>query len=95
MKITRETVDYVARLARLFLTYDEKEKFTLQLNDILTYIDKLNELDTSNIEPTFHSVPLKNVFREDKVEPSLPQEKVLANGPNVEDTYFKVQSVIE
>ncbi len=93
--ITKKEVEYVARLARLKLTEEEKEKYTKQLGDILKYIDKLNELDTEKVEPTSHVLGLSNVFREDKVEPSLPQEEILANAPEVEASHFKVKKVIE
>lgn len=95
MKIDKKTVEYIANLARLSLTKEEKETFTKQLDKILTYIDKLNELDTSSIEPTFHPLPLKNVFREDEVKPSLPKEEALANAPEKEKSCFKVPRIIE
>jgi len=93
--ISKKEVEYVARLARLRLSEEEKEKFTRQLGDILKYIDKLNELDTEKVEPTFHVLQLSNVFREDKVKPSLTQEEILANAPEVEAGHFKVKKVIE
>ena len=70
MKITKKEVEYVARLARLSLSEAEKEKMTAQLDSILQYMDKLNKLDTKNIEPTSHVLPLNNVWREDMVKPS-------------------------
>ncbi|HUW22959.1 MAG TPA: Asp-tRNA(Asn)/Glu-tRNA(Gln) amidotransferase subunit GatC [bacterium] len=93
--ITKKEVEYVARLARLKLTEDEKEKYTKQLADILKYINKLNELDTEKVEPTSHVLRLSNVFREDKVRPSLKQEEILANAPEVESSHFKVKKIIE
>ena len=72
MKITVKEVEYVARLAYLDLDQGEKEKFTDQLNRILEYMEKLNELDTSEVEPTSHVLPMINAFREDKVEDSYP-----------------------
>lgn len=93
--ITKEEVEYVARLARLKLSEEEKEKYTKQLGDILKYINKLNELDTEKVEPTSHVLRLSNVFREDKVRPSLKQEEILANAPQVESNHFKVKKVIE
>ncbi|OIN97564.1 asparaginyl/glutamyl-tRNA amidotransferase subunit C [Candidatus Desantisbacteria bacterium CG1_02_38_46] len=95
MKIDKKTVEYIANLARLALTEKEKESFTGQLDKILNYIDKLNALDTSNIEPTFHAVPLKNVFRDDEVKPSLTQERALAMAPEKDRNYFKVPRIIE
>jgi len=97
MKITEKEVEYVARLARLELTGDEKIKFAGQLESILSYIDKLNALDTKNIPPTSHALSLKNVWREDKLEvcPDATREALLANAPEREDDFFKVKKVIE
>ncbi len=95
MKITKKDVEHVAKLARLKLTEEEKEKFGKQLSRILEYVEKLNELDTDKAEPTSHVVPLKNVMREDKIKPSLPVEEVLANAPVREGKYFKVPKIIE
>jgi len=95
MKIDKKTVEYIANLARLALTEEEKEEFTGQLDKILTYIDKLSQLDTKNVEPTTHAVPMKNVFREDNVKPSLDQEDALSNAPEKHRGYFKVPRIIE
>ena len=95
MKISKKDVGHVARLARLRLTEEEKEKFGKQLNQILKYVEKLNELDTENVEPTSHVVPLQNVLREDEVKPSLPVEDVLSNAPDKKGNYFKVPRIIE
>lgn len=95
MKITKKDVEHVAKLARLRLTEEEKEKFGKQLSDILEYVEKLNELDTARVEPISHVVPLKNVMREDDVKPSLPVEEALANAPAREGKYFKVPKIIE
>jgi len=95
MRIDKKTVENIAKLARLALTEEEKKSFAGQLDKILAYIDKLNELDTSKIEPTFHAVPLKNVFRDDEVKPSLKQEEALANAPQKDRGYFKVPRIIE
>lgn len=86
---------HVANLARLRFDEGELEKFTDQLNAILTYIDKLNELDTSEVEPTYHVLDLVNVFREDQVQPSLPREAALANAPERADGFFQVPRIIE
>jgi len=93
--ITEKDVEYVAKLSRLKLKEDEMQKFTQQLNSILEYIDKLNQLDTSNIEPTLQVVPLQNVRRKDIVKPSFPIEEVLKNAPDKERGYFKVPPIIE
>ncbi len=95
MKITKKEVEYVARLARLALSEAEKEKMTAQLDSILQYMDKLNSLDTKNVEPTSHVLPLNNVWREDKVQPSLSREEMLANAPEQAEGFYKVKKVIE
>lgn len=95
MKITMQEVEHVARLARLELNEKEKEKMRAQLDSILSYIDKLNELDTSGVEPTSHVLPLTNVFREDEVRPSLSQEEALANAPDRHDLLFRVPKILE
>ncbi len=95
MKITKKDVEHVAKLARLKLTEEEKEKFGKQLSEILEYVEKLNELDTEKVKPASHVVPLKSVMREDEVKPSLPVEEVLANAPAREGKYFKVPKIIE
>ena len=93
--ITREDVEHVADLARLELTPEEKETFIVQLNAILSYFDKLNELDTTGVEPTSHVLPLSNVFREDEVRPSLDRTHALQNAPEESHFFFKVPRIIE
>jgi aspartyl-tRNA(Asn)/glutamyl-tRNA(Gln) amidotransferase subunit C len=97
MKITRNDVEYVARLARLELTEAEKEQYAGQLEHILDYIDQLNRLDTTDVPPTSHVLPLANVWREDVQRPSSPEEieRLLANAPERDDNFFKVKIVIE
>ena len=95
MKITKEEVEHVARLARLELTEQEKETFTGQLDAILSYVEKLNELDTSGIVPTAHAVPMENAFRADEAFPSVGIEKALANAPGRVESFFGVPKVIE
>jgi len=94
MKITKDEIVYVARLARLSLTPETIDLFTKQLGDILNYMDKLNRLDTSNIPPTSHAISINNAFREDEIKPSLPREEVLANAPEAEDGNFVVPKII-
>lgn len=94
-KIRKKDVEYIAKLARLKLSEKEKEKFAKQLDQILKYVDKLNELDTEKVKPTSHVLPLKNVFRKDKVGKSLGVEKVLGNAPEKARGFFKVPKVIE
>ncbi|MBZ4646779.1 MAG: glutamyl-tRNA(Gln) and/or aspartyl-tRNA(Asn) amidotransferase, subunit [Clostridia bacterium] len=95
MKITKEQVEHVANLARLNLTEDEKERLTGEMENIIAFADKLNELDTSGVEPTAHAIPIQNVFREDIVGPSYDREKILANAPSREDGCFKVPKIVE
>lgn len=95
MSINIQDVEHVARLARLDLSEEEKEMFTAQLSAILKYAEKLNELDTSNVEPTTHVLHVSNVMRDDEVKESLPIEKVLRNAPDDEDGQFKVPAVLE
>lgn len=95
MSITLKDVEHVANLARLDLSEGEKELLTGQLNAILKYADKLSELNTDDVEPTSHVLPITNVMRADEVRESLPQEKVFLNAPDEEDGQFKVPAVIE
>jgi aspartyl-tRNA(Asn)/glutamyl-tRNA(Gln) amidotransferase subunit C len=94
MSVTRKEVEHIAMLARLEFTEDEKEKFTHQLNSILAYVEQLNKLDTSNVEPLSHVIELENVFREDVAKPGLSPEEALKNAPAKTDKFFKVPKVI-
>ncbi|MBI4590400.1 MAG: Asp-tRNA(Asn)/Glu-tRNA(Gln) amidotransferase subunit GatC [Candidatus Rokubacteria bacterium] len=94
-KITLAEVEHVARLARLDLSQAEKERMRSQLDAILTYIDKLRQLDTDNVEPTSHAIPMVNVMREDEVRPCLPTEAMLANAPERASDFFRVPRIIE
>jgi len=95
MKLTLEDVEHVALLARLELSEEEKRLFATQLAKILEYVAKLDELNTDEVEPVFHVVPLSNVFREDEVRVSLPLEKVLQNAPKASHDCFNVPKIIE
>ncbi|MDH4164462.1 MAG: Asp-tRNA(Asn)/Glu-tRNA(Gln) amidotransferase subunit GatC [Nitrospirota bacterium] len=95
MKITKKEVEHVAKLGRLELSDQETDKLTSQLSNILTYVEKLNELDTKSIEPTAHILDIKNVMRDDVAMPSLPQEKALANAPDKAAGHYKVPKIIE
>lgn len=88
-------IEKVAKLARLELSEDEKETFGNQLEQILTYMEQLNRLDTTGVGPTSHAIPVHNVFREDETMPSFSQEEVLSIGPDEEGGYFKVPRIIE
>jgi aspartyl-tRNA(Asn)/glutamyl-tRNA(Gln) amidotransferase subunit C len=94
MRVEISEVEHVARLARLRLSEEEKELFTSQLNAILDYVEKLNELDTSAVEPTFHVVSHRNVMREDEVKGSFPQEVSLENAPDQANECFRVPKII-
>ena len=95
MRIDREQVIHVARLARLGITEQEVELFGNQISAILEAMDVLRELDTEGVEPTAQVTGLENVMRDDAVRPSLSREEVLANAPLREDGYFRVQAVFE
>jgi len=95
MKITRQQVENVAVLARLELSDAETEMFTGQMDAILAYVDKLNELDTTGIVPTSHAVPMENAFRPDEVRPSIGTENALGNAPGRVEDFFRVPKVIE
>jgi aspartyl-tRNA(Asn)/glutamyl-tRNA(Gln) amidotransferase subunit C len=88
-------VAYVARLARIALSEEEIARLGKQLNDILEYIGKLNEINTQTAEPMCHVLPIENVYREDEVRPSLPIEETLKNAPSRKDNFFRVPKVIE
>ena len=88
-------VKYVAHLARLALSPEEEKKIGAQLSQILGYIEKLNELDVSNVEPTAHAVPLVNVTRPDEVRPSLPTHEALRNAPAKANGLFLVPKIVE
>jgi aspartyl-tRNA(Asn)/glutamyl-tRNA(Gln) amidotransferase subunit C len=95
MAISREEVEHIAKLARLKFNKEDLEKMAEELGKILDYVNKLKELDTENVEPTAHIVPVHNVFREDEVKPSMPREKALMNAPFTEQGCFKVPKIIE
>jgi aspartyl-tRNA(Asn)/glutamyl-tRNA(Gln) amidotransferase subunit C len=88
-------VDHVARLARLTLTGEDKARIGEQLAKILTYIDTLNRLDTEDVEPTTHAVPVVNVMRDDEVGPCLSPDEALANAPDRVNGFFRVPRIIE
>jgi aspartyl-tRNA(Asn)/glutamyl-tRNA(Gln) amidotransferase subunit C len=95
MKLTRADVQRVAVLARLRLTESEASELTAQLDAILAYMDKLNEVDTSNIEPFSHAADGTNAFRDDKVTNQPDTDALLANAPERDGTFFKVPKIIE
>ncbi|CAM4521065.1 Asp-tRNA(Asn)/Glu-tRNA(Gln) amidotransferase subunit GatC [Paenibacillus typhae] len=95
MSITVKDVQHVAKLARLQLSPEEEAVFTEQMNAILQYAEKLNELDTENVKPTTHVLQVSNVMRDDVVKESLSQEEALLNAPEEEEGHFKVPAVLE
>jgi len=92
--LSEKDVQYVAKLARLEVTNEEVAKYTQQLANILQYVEQLNQLDTSNVEPLTHPLDMKNVFREDVVVPSLTQQEVLSNAPEPQSGHFKVPKIM-
>lgn len=92
MKIS---VEHIAKLARLSVSEEEKELFGPQLNGILSYMEKLNELDTKDVEPTSHVLSLSNVMRDDMPGNSIPKEDALMNAPDHTDKFYRVPKIIE
>ena len=88
-------IEKVAKLARLVLSEEEKRTFGDQLEQILTYMEQLNRLDTTGVEPTSHAIPIHNAFREDETRPSFPREEVMEITPEEEDGHFRVPRIIE
>ena len=93
--ISDETIEYVGILAKLELSEEEKEQAKKDMGNMLDYIDKLNELDTSNVEPMSHVFPVNNVFREDIVVNGDEREKILKNAPEEKNGSFKVPKTVE
>jgi aspartyl-tRNA(Asn)/glutamyl-tRNA(Gln) amidotransferase subunit C len=92
--ITQETVHHVARLARLELDPAEEATLTEQLGAILGYVEQLNEVDTTGVNPTAHPLPLRNVTRDDVLKPCLTQAEVLQNAPVAEQGMFRVPKIL-
>jgi aspartyl-tRNA(Asn)/glutamyl-tRNA(Gln) amidotransferase subunit C len=95
MNLTREEVERVALLARLRLLPGEIEELTQQLRSILQYMEKLGELDTSEVEPFTHAVDIPSAFREDIVSNTPDADALLANAPETSKTFFRVPKIIE
>ena len=91
--ITVKDVEHVAKLARLELTEEEKEKYAGQLGDVLKYVEQMNEVDTSNVEPMAHAIDFVNVVREDTVKYEQTKEELMQNAPDEEDGFFKVPKI--
>ena len=95
MKLSKEQVLHIARLAKLGLTQDEVEKMSEQLSNILENFEILNKVDTDGVPPTAQPNALTNVLKDDVVKPSLPQDEVLANAPQRDGDYIRVKVVLE
>ena len=95
MKLSREDVLHIARLARLGLTEAEVEKFSEQLSLLLENFEVLQQVDTTDVPPTAQSIDLQTVMRDDEVAESLPPEQILANAPQKDEGFFRVQAVLE
>lgn len=95
MAITRKDVDHVARLGRLALSDEEKDLFVTQLGKILSHAERVTSLQTDDVPPTSHPVPLVNVFRSDEPHAPLSSEEALANAPHAEEGQFRVPRILE
>jgi len=95
VKIKRDEVRHIAGLSRLHLSEEETDILGSQLNSILGYIEQLNRLDTTNIKPTSHVIPLNNVMREDTPDISLPRTEALKNAPDSTEKFYRVLKIIE
>ncbi len=95
MQITPDLIKYLEKLARITLTDDEEKKVGNELQDILTYIDMLNELDTDGVEAMSHCFPVTNVMREDEVQPSMSADEIVANAPESQDGCFVVPKTVD
>jgi len=93
--VTIEQVRYIASLARLRFTDEEEERLATEMNDILGYVVKLDELDTSGVQPMSHVLDLHNVFRDDVVEARISREEALKNAPDADSVYIRAPKVIE
>ncbi|BDQ02363.1 Asp-tRNA(Asn)/Glu-tRNA(Gln) amidotransferase subunit GatC [Ignavibacterium sp.] len=95
MSVTKKEVEKIAELAKLKFSEEELENFTHQMNDILKYMEKLNELNTDNVEPLSHPIESTNVFRNDELKSSISTNEALKNAPLADENYFKVPKVIQ
>jgi len=95
MAATQIDVHYVAHLARLNLSPEEEQKFSAQLGHVLSYVEKISQLDVSQVEPTAHAVPLVNVSRPDEAQPSLSNDEALRNAPAKANGLFIVPKIVE
>ncbi|MDH4128841.1 MAG: Asp-tRNA(Asn)/Glu-tRNA(Gln) amidotransferase subunit GatC [Spirochaetota bacterium] len=94
MKITLEEIEKIATLARIALSNEEKEQLSNELTNILNYVEKINELDTTNVKPTAHILDIHNVFREDVVTPGMPTDDIIKLAPKSKDNFIVVPKVL-
>jgi aspartyl-tRNA(Asn)/glutamyl-tRNA(Gln) amidotransferase subunit C len=94
-KISEQEVRHICHLARLKPSDEEVRRFSEQLSDVLAYMEKLDELDTKDVAPTAHALPVHNVFRVDEPGVCLNPEQALANAPQREDNFFAVPKVLD
>ena len=94
MSVTIKDVEHIASLAKLSFSEEEKQKLTSELNEILAYMEQLNRVDTTNVEPLSQVVPMNNVFRQDELKPPLSREEVLQNAPAKTEQFFRVPKVL-
>lgn len=95
MKVTKKDLENVAVLSRLAIPADKEEQYTNQLNDVLTYMENLNSINTDDVQPIAHVLPISNVFRDDVVKESLDRDLALSSAPLKDDGYFKVPKILE
>ncbi len=95
MSLSIKDVEHVANLAKLSFNEEEKADFSKKFSSIVDYMKMLQEIDLKKVEPTYHILPLKNVFREDEIEPSMEREKVLMNAPDQKHGCFQVPKVVD
>ena len=93
-RLSKKEVEHTAWLAHIELSEKEKTLFTEQFNDILDYFKKIDEIDTEDVEPTYHVLDLMNIYREDKAKPSLPKEEALKNAPKKEKQFLKAPRIV-
>ena len=95
VKLSKKEVEHIAKLARLCLSEEEKQKFARHLSSILNYVDQLKKIDTKGVEPIGNIVGLSNVFRKDRITPSSLAKKLLDSAPETKDRYLKIKGVKE
>ncbi len=95
MKITEKDIEYVAKLARLYVSDEQKAKLTKDMSAIIEFADTLSKIDTEGVEPAAHAIPVQNVFREDTVQDSYNRDEILKNAPEKEAGCFSVPKIVE